>query len=105
MRGTRLAGVSPSPTAPAGSHLSRHRDAWRPGSRGSAGPRPHGSAGRGSLLSPAPRGREDRAPAPRTSFHPAACGPAAGHTCQLERLQPGPPRQVSGGREAACALG
>lgn len=94
MRGTRLESLPP-PRPPAGSHLSWQPDAWRPGPCGSVG---HGRA-YPLAWAPFPCGSErpgDRAPAPRTSFLPAACGPAAGHTCQLERLQPGRPRKVPG---------
>lgn len=91
MRGTRLAGASPSPTPfpPAGSHLSRPRAARRPGSCGSAGPRP-------GLPSPAaPRGRGP-SPRPAHKFPSRRVRPRRGHTCQPERLRPGQPRKVSG---------
>lgn len=103
MRSTRLAGASPSPTparvfapvlaprysAPRFLRVSRatYSRAWAP------------------LPLLARRGREQELP-PRAqvSVSPRV-GPAAGHTCQLERLQPGQPRKVSGGGLAVCVFG
>lgn len=86
VRGTRLVGVSPSPTPAGGFAPVRHQDAGCFGPCGSAGPRPPVSAG---PASPSPAGSEGpggraggqaqgKKPQPRAQVsHPAACGPGS----------------------------
>ena len=88
-----------APGPPGCSHLSRHQDARGPGYCGSAGPWPQVPAAWASLSLRARRswegGRAQRAPAPRTSFRPAACGPhSRAHLSAGEATDWAAPRSV-----------
>lgn len=106
VRGTRLVGVAPSPTLAWGFAPVRHQNAQHLGPGGSAGPRPRvslgpaspslaGSEGRRGWVGGRPDARE-RAPAPRTSFHPAECGPRSRAHLSAGEAAHRQPRKVSG---------
>lgn len=116
VRGTRLVGVSPSPTPAWRFAPVRHQDDGLSGPCGSAGPRPHVSAGPASPSlagsegpggRPAGQAQGGKPQPPCASFHPAACGPrsrahlSAGEAAQWQ------PRKVSGvdWRRASLAEG
>ena len=110
MRGTRLAGVSPCPrpaqgfapvqaprcSAPGFLRVSRATAAR---TRGLGSPSLAGSEGPGGRP-----GAKERAPTPRASFHPDACGPRSrAHLSAGEAADWAAPQSV-GSRLAACIL-
>lgn len=93
----------PPPRPPAGSHLSWHPDAWRPGPCGSAGPGPRVSAGLGSL--PLRLGEAGgQSPRPAHKFPSRRVWPRSrAHLSAAEAAAWAAP-QSSGGRLAVCVL-